>query len=189
MLMFGFALVAGMLLTSARKHLFNRWLLIGGAIALLIFLPNLVWNVQHHFPFLEEQQNIHRSGRDVLLSPFLFFAEEALAMLPLTLPIWIAGVWWLFRGPYRALAWAWTIAAAPDTPAATRVALTVRAKALATAAGELFDRGWAEFVQVRHQVALASLGQFSPPQPSPSPTPSPTATASPSGSPSPSPSG
>jgi hypothetical protein len=81
----------------------------------------------------------------------------------------------------------WQIAAAPDTPAATRVKLAAQAKALATTAGELFDRGWAEFVQVRHQVGLASLGQFSPPQASPSPTPAPssTATATPSGSASP----
>jgi hypothetical protein len=81
----------------------------------------------------------------------------------------------------------WQTAAAPDTPAATRVALTARAKALATTAGELFDRGWAAFVQVRHQVGLASLGQFSPP-PAPAPTPTPTASASPGASPSASPS-
>src|SRR5262249_31294492 len=53
MLIFGFALVAGLLLTPERRILFNKWLLVGGAIALLIFLPNLLWNIQHHFPFLE----------------------------------------------------------------------------------------------------------------------------------------
>jgi hypothetical protein len=112
MLIFGFALVAGLLLTRDRGLLFNRWLLLGGAIAVLLFLPNLIWNIQHHFPFIEEQQNISRSGRDVHLSPLTFFAQESLAMMPLTLPIWIAGLWWLFRGPYRAIAWAWSITAA-----------------------------------------------------------------------------
>ena len=33
-------------------------------------------------------------------------------MLPPTAPIWLAGLWRLFRSPYAALAWAWTIAAA-----------------------------------------------------------------------------
>jgi hypothetical protein len=112
MLIFGLALVAGLLLTPQRKLLFNRWLLIGGGIALLAFLPNLIWTIQHHFPFIEEQRNIARSGRDVHLSPLTFFAEEALAMLPLSVPIWIAGLWWLVRGPYRAIACAWGITAA-----------------------------------------------------------------------------
>ena len=46
----------------------SPWLWIGGAIAFLIFLPNLLWNLQHHFPFLELQANIRRSGRDVPLA-------------------------------------------------------------------------------------------------------------------------
>ena len=33
-------------------------------------------------------------------------------MLPASVPIWIAGLWRLFRSPFRALAWAWLIAAA-----------------------------------------------------------------------------
>jgi hypothetical protein len=111
MLIFGFALVAGLLLTSERKLLFNRWLILGGALAVAIFLPNLIWNIQHHFPFIEEQRNIAQSGRDVRLSPLMFFTQEMLAMLPLSLPVWIAGLWWLFRGPYRAIAWAWCITA------------------------------------------------------------------------------
>src|SRR5262245_57100473 len=56
MLLFGFALIAGVALTPARKYLANRWLILGGAIAFALFLPNLLWNVQHHFPFLEVQE-------------------------------------------------------------------------------------------------------------------------------------
>jgi hypothetical protein len=115
MLIFGFGLVAGLLLTRERRILASRWLWIGGAIAFLISLPNLLWNIQHHFPFLELQANIRASGRDVHLSPLAFFGQETLAMLPLTLPIWLAGLWYLFfhreGKTYRALAWAWTIAA------------------------------------------------------------------------------
>ena len=112
---FGFGLIAGLLLTRERRFLASRWLWIGGAVAFLIFLPNLLWNIQHHFPFLELQANIRRSGRDVPLSPLAFFSQETLAMLPLSLPIWLAGLWYLFfhreGKTYRALAWAWTIAA------------------------------------------------------------------------------
>ena len=115
MLIFGFALVAGLLLTAERRIFQSRWLWAGGAIAFLIFLPNLLWNIQHHFPFLELQENIRRSGRNVGLTPASFLGEEILAMLPLAAPIWMAGLWhFFFRAEgkrFRALGWAWLITA------------------------------------------------------------------------------
>jgi hypothetical protein len=105
-LMFGFGLVAGLVLSPQRGVLRSRWLWAGGAIALAIFLPNLIWNVQHHFPFLELQENIRRSGRNVAFTPFSFIGEEMLEMLPLTAPIWVVGFWELFSTRFRALGWA-----------------------------------------------------------------------------------
>ena len=72
------------MLTPQRKHLFSRWLLLAGVLAFLLFLPNLLWNIQHHFPFLELQENIRRDGRNVSLSFGSFFGQEDLAMLPLS---------------------------------------------------------------------------------------------------------
>ena len=114
-LIFGAGLVLGLILSSERRLLANRWLWAGGAIALLIFLPNLLWNVQHHFPFLELQANIRASGRDVPLGPLAFFTQEILLMHPLTLPIWLGGLWFYFctksGKPFRAIGWAWMFAA------------------------------------------------------------------------------
>jgi 4-amino-4-deoxy-L-arabinose transferase-like glycosyltransferase len=116
MLMFGFGIVAGLLPTPERRLLRTKWLWIGGLAAFLIFLPNLLWNVQHHFPFLELQANIRRSGRDVNLPPLVFLRQEMLAMLPLSAPIWLAGLWYFFfrseGKPFRALGWAWLATAA-----------------------------------------------------------------------------
>ena len=113
--LFGFALLAGLLLAGQFRLFASRWFWIGGAIAFVIFLPNLIWNIDHHFPFLELQQNIKRSGRDVALSPLRFLVQEQSAMLPLSLPIWIAGLdFFFFRKigrPYRFLGWAWIITA------------------------------------------------------------------------------
>ncbi len=115
-LLFGFALVAGLALSPARRVLLNRWLLVGGAIAFLLFLPNLLWNIHYHFPFLELQQNIRREGRNVAFTPVSFFAQEALAMLPASVPVWLAGLWYLLfhreGRRYAALGWAFLIAAA-----------------------------------------------------------------------------
>jgi 4-amino-4-deoxy-L-arabinose transferase-like glycosyltransferase len=116
MLIFGFALTAALLLTRERRWLLSPWIWAAATIAFLLFLPNLWWNIQRHFPFLELQANIRRSGRDVSLSPVAFFSQEALAMLPLSVPIWIAGLWYfLFDREgrrFRFLGWAWLITAA-----------------------------------------------------------------------------
>ncbi len=110
--LFGFALVAGLVLARQYRLFASRWFWIGGAIAFLIFLPNLVWNIVHHFPFLELQRNIKRSGRDVALSPFRFLIQEQAAMLPLSLPIWLAGLdFFFFRrmaAPIASLAGPWS---------------------------------------------------------------------------------
>ena len=146
MLIFGFGLIAGLLLTRERRILASRWLWIGGGIAFLIFLPNLLWNIQHHFPFLELQANIRRSGRDVPLSPLSFFAQETLAMLPLSLPIWLAGLWYLFfhreGKTYRALGWAWTISAVIIVAGSPRVYYLFPAYPLLLAAGGVAWERW-----------------------------------------------
>ncbi|HXN46218.1 MAG TPA: glycosyltransferase family 39 protein [Bryobacteraceae bacterium] len=116
MLTFGFALIAGLLLTPERKAFRTRWIWLAGVAALLLFLPNLWWNIQNHFPFLELQANIQRSGRNVPLPPLAFLGQQIISMLPPTLPIWLAGLWYYFFAvegkPYRALGWAWVITAA-----------------------------------------------------------------------------
>ena len=116
MAIFAFGIVAGLLLTEQRRLLRTKWLWLGGGVALLLFLPNLLWNVQHHFPFVELQENIRRSGRNVAMPPWTFFGENALAMMPLSLPVWLGGLWFFFRRsegkPFRFLGWAWAITAA-----------------------------------------------------------------------------
>jgi 4-amino-4-deoxy-L-arabinose transferase-like glycosyltransferase len=114
MLLFGFGLIAGLLLSPQRRLLRSRWFWVAGLVAFLIFLPNLLWNVQNHFPFLELQKNIQRSGRNVSLSVAGFFGEEVLSMLPLNAPVWLAGLWFFFRPAgkaFRALGWAWIVTA------------------------------------------------------------------------------
>jgi 4-amino-4-deoxy-L-arabinose transferase-like glycosyltransferase len=146
MLIFGFGLVAGLVLTGERRILRTRWFWIGGLAAFLIFLPNLLWNIQHHFPFLELQENIRRSGRNVGLSPLGFFGQETLAMLPLTLPIWLAGLWYLFfhreGRTFRALAWAWLITAGLIVTLSPRVYYLFPAFPLLFAAGGVAWERW-----------------------------------------------
>src|SRR6202030_1153598 len=105
---FAFFLLAGLLLTPQRKFLFSPWILAGGFTALLFFLPNLLWNIQHLWPFLELMRNIRASGRDVVLSPAGFLGQQILIMSPVTLPFWVRGLRFYFSAggkKFRAFGW------------------------------------------------------------------------------------
>jgi len=111
---FGFALVVGLLLTEQRRFFADKWIYLGGAIAFLVFLPNLLWNIHNHWPFAELMHNIKAEGRDVVLSPLAYFEQQILIVQPLAAPLWIGGVLaFLFSArlkPYRTLGWCYLAA-------------------------------------------------------------------------------
>ena len=113
MLLFGFAIVAGLMLTAERRLMASRWFILGGLLAFAIFLPNLIWQIQHHFPHLEMLANIRRSGRNVAIGPIGFIGWQLLGMQPLAAPIWLCGLYaFLFSEsvrPYRALGYAYLV--------------------------------------------------------------------------------
>jgi 4-amino-4-deoxy-L-arabinose transferase-like glycosyltransferase len=165
MAMFGGGLVVGLLLTPQRRLLANRWLWIGGLLALLLFLPNLVWNVQHHFPFLELQANIRPSGRDVGLGPVAFLGQEILSMHPLALPVWLAGLWFYFFSPagkpFRALGWAWVFTAAVIVALSPRVYYLYPAFPVLFAAGGVIWEQWLPgraWLKVAYAALLVATG-------------------------------
>jgi hypothetical protein len=153
MLIFGAGIVLGLLLTTQRRGFASPWLWLGGALAILIFLPNLLWNIHRHFPFLEVHANIQRSGRDVPLGPLAFFAQEIRTLLPLTLPIWLAGLWFYFFSkpgkPFRALGWAWVFTAAVIVTLSPRIYYLYPAFPVLFAAGSVMWEAWLE--QPRYQ--------------------------------------
>ncbi|MFZ5911690.1 MAG: ArnT family glycosyltransferase [Chloroflexota bacterium] len=109
-LYFGLAMVIGLLLTPHRKHFRSPWLYLGGLIALAFLLPYLLWNAAHGWPTLEFWRNY---GEKVYqASPPVFLLQQVMIMQPITLPLWLAGLAWLFskKGEtYRPLAWIYVI--------------------------------------------------------------------------------
>jgi hypothetical protein len=103
-------MVVGLLLTPQRKLLWSRWFVFGGLLGFAIFLPNLIWMIQRDFPFLELQENIRESGRNVALGPLEFLRDVVVFLNPATLPLWLGGLAYFFFHPtgkrYRALGWA-----------------------------------------------------------------------------------
>ena len=102
-------LVVAVILTPARKYLRSKWLWLGAALALVIYLPNLIWQIQHQFISLDFLTAIH--ARDLQWGRADGFLIEQFysSTNPLCLPIWISGLGGcLFAGSmrrFRALAW------------------------------------------------------------------------------------
>jgi hypothetical protein len=120
MLVFGFALVAGLGLSgelhSDRAHfLRSKWIWLGALVALALFLPNLIWEASHGWPQIEVVRNAQQF-KNVQLSPLQFIGEQVLFMQPASLPVWLGGLAWCFfpeRGKrFRFLGWAFLIVVA-----------------------------------------------------------------------------
>lgn len=85
-------LVVAVLLTPLRRYLRSPWLWAGVGLALLIYSPNLIWQIQHNFISLDFLSSIH--ARDIQWGRTDDFLIEQLFIStnPFTLPLWIAGL-------------------------------------------------------------------------------------------------
>jgi len=69
--------IAGaVLFTPACRFLRSGWLWVGVAVSILVFLPNLVWQMQHHFISLEFLSHLH--ARDLRQGRYSGFYREQL---------------------------------------------------------------------------------------------------------------
>jgi len=102
-------MLAGLLLTPARRYLSSPWLWTGVVVSLAIYLPNLIWQAQHHFIHLDFLQSIH--ARDVARGwGKLFYIDQLYSVSNIvTVPIWLAGLYFYFVRPeglrYRMMGW------------------------------------------------------------------------------------
>jgi len=93
---FAAGIFIALLITPERRHLAEKWIWFGGLIAFAIALPNILWQLQNHWPTYELLRNIARSDKNVALSPAQFIVQQIVFMNPGTLPLWLAGLIWLF---------------------------------------------------------------------------------------------
>lgn len=91
-------LLVGVALTPHRHFLKSRYLWLGVLACAVISLPNLLWQIRNHFPFLELIHNIRMTDRDVVRNPVAFILDQAMIMNPILFPLWASGLIWLFFG-------------------------------------------------------------------------------------------
>ena len=95
MLVFLIALLIGLLMTPQRRILFSRFIFIGIALAILLEVPNTLWQLHHHWATLEFLHNGKVEHKNVALSPLAFLHAQELMLSPVSLPLWIGGLVWL----------------------------------------------------------------------------------------------
>jgi hypothetical protein len=112
MLVFGFAVVAGLLWTGQWRVFRSPWIWMGGLVALAIFLPNLLWEARHGWPQIEVVRNA-QLYKNVPISPLRFLVDQVVFMHPLTLPVWLGGLAWCFFAraakAFRFFGWSYLI--------------------------------------------------------------------------------
>ena len=96
MLFFGAAVTAAILLTPLRRSLLRPWFWLGGVVAALVFLPNILWEIQHDWATLELLRNVKESGKNVVLAPIPFVGQQIMMLNPFTALVWITGLVGLF---------------------------------------------------------------------------------------------
>jgi hypothetical protein len=102
-----FGLGVGVLLTPLRNHLRTRWPYIAAAIALCIFLPNILWQIDNGWPTVEFLRNLNK-GTMSGISVLQFVLGQFMYLNPITAPLWIGGLVYFFAKagkPYRIFGW------------------------------------------------------------------------------------
>jgi 4-amino-4-deoxy-L-arabinose transferase-like glycosyltransferase len=106
--LFGIALVLGLLVTPSRHLLWNRWFVWGVLCWGLFLLPNAIWQFLHGFPPLEFYRNA-MGNKNIAKSAVRFLSGRVLFANPVAFPLWITGVVFLFvsnrMAKYSSLGW------------------------------------------------------------------------------------
>jgi hypothetical protein len=89
MAFFTFALLFAILISKQRKMLYNRHMLGAALLALLIFSPNLIWQLTHHIPFFTHMHNLREQQLEYIV-PSEFIIQQLLVN-GIALFVWLTG--------------------------------------------------------------------------------------------------
>jgi 4-amino-4-deoxy-L-arabinose transferase-like glycosyltransferase len=107
---FVIAVLLSLLITRNRKIFLNQHFYFAGCVGALIFLPNFLWQMNHHFPVFAHMEELQRTQLKYI-DPSGFLIDQLLMFLPCVF-IWIAGLYFSIlkeNEKYRIFAWAYLI--------------------------------------------------------------------------------
>ncbi len=152
---FTLGIVGAVLLTDARRYLRSKWLWLGVAISILLFLPNLLWQASHHFVSLDFLHFIHE--RDVREGQTSGFLPDQVELALLAFPLALAGLYDFFSKNgrrFRMLAWMYFIPLGLFLIAKGRGYYLAPAYPMLYAAGAVFLDDWFASLQARRAKVL-----------------------------------
>src|SRR5512138_1144648 len=113
MAIFAAGLVVGVLLTAARRYLRSPWLWGGVALSLLVFLPNLIWQIRHDVISLDFLSSIHARDVEIGRADSYLIDQLISSANIVAIPLWIAGLYFYFFRTdgkrYRVLGWMYIV--------------------------------------------------------------------------------
>lgn len=89
MVFFALALIVGLVFSKNRKLLLNRHIIGAALLALLIFLPNLVWQFTHHLPVITHMKTLQAQQLD--FNKPSDFIKQSLLVNGIALFVWLTG--------------------------------------------------------------------------------------------------
>jgi hypothetical protein len=92
------ALLIGLLFTSQRKLLINKAWWIATAIAFILFLPNLIWQMNNDFPVIRHMNELRETQLNYI-KPVDFLIEQLMVHATFSL-VWLSGLISLFAMKY-----------------------------------------------------------------------------------------
>jgi hypothetical protein len=92
---FALGLFIAIMVTKQRKDLTTPWPYVGAGLAVILFLPYIIWNVSNdmaHLEFIRNTSNVKYGS----LTPIDFISGQLLMIHPVTLPVWLSGLYFYF---------------------------------------------------------------------------------------------
>ncbi len=103
-------ILGGMVLSRARRHFLTGWFWAGVALALLIFLPNLLWLVRHDFISYTFLQHIHARDVGQGRADNFLLGQLLIGVNLFAAPVALAGLIFFLRDRrYRMMGWMYLI--------------------------------------------------------------------------------
>jgi len=101
-------ILAGVVFSQLRRSFVRPWFWTGCVIATLISLPNFLWQLHRDFPFVQLVTSVRKNGRDVMLAPLPYLAQQA-EMIGFVSSLLVILALWFFISPqgrrYAILFW------------------------------------------------------------------------------------
>jgi hypothetical protein len=93
MLFFAGSLISGLLISKQRRLLWNKHVAGAAAVTFIIVLPNLIWQIQHHWPIFTHMATLQKEQLEYVKA--IDFTSQQIMCMGVALFVWLTGLFFL----------------------------------------------------------------------------------------------